>query len=421
MKKKSQFGIGRSPDSFNYFKNHELDWNFKIVLGFMNEKAAEIGECLFVASKINESDGESWIREWAKLASKVEKQAEKCLAGGHEVSAREAFLRASNYYHAAERGCTPSHLRFHELWKRGVDCMHKACTLFNPPVQVIEVPFEGKKLPGYFWHPDNASTKHPTLFAVGGNDSSIEQVFFMCGPAAMRRGYNFFTFDFPGHRGAVHLHPDCVKRPDMEVPFKAALNYVESLPGVDDRIALTGFSFGGYVVSRVAIHENRVSAVIPSSPLVDVYRSQTAMLKTALEKIPTWLIEMLVSFKVNRSPLMKSMLELAMWNSGYDDWSIRNMIKELKGASYAADYSICNDLHKITCAALALVSEDEGEELVKQAHEFYEGISSKEKKIHVFSLEKDGSNDHCQLDNRTKGNQIMFDWLDEIFNYNPML
>ena len=36
-------------------------------------------------------------------------------------------------------------------------------------------------------------------------------------------------------------------------------------------------------------------------------------------------------------------------------------------------------------------------------------------------LEKDGSNDLIQLDNRISGNQIKFDWLDEIFDYNTQL
>jgi hypothetical protein len=36
-------------------------------------------------------------------------------------------------------------------------------------------------------------------------------------------------------------------------------------------------------------------------------------------------------------------------------------------------------------------------------------------------LENDGSNDHIQLDNQISENQIMFDWLDEIFDYNTQL
>jgi len=72
-------------------------------------------------------------------------------------------------------------------------------------------------------------------------------------------------------------------------------------------------------------------------------------------------------------------------------------------------------MHEITCPTLALVGENEGKELIDQAREFYETISSKKKRLHIFSMEKDGSDGHCQLDNRTSANRVIFDWLDELF------
>jgi esterase/lipase len=202
----------------------------------------------------------------------------------------------------------------------------------------------------------------------------------------------------------------------MEIPFKTAFDVLEKLPGVDDRIALTGFSFGGYVTSRVAIHEKRVMALIPDSPLIDIYRTQKKMLTLLDSKFPNSLVARLMDWKIRRSPLMKSMLYYSMWNSGEHDYSGRGIIDAIKRYDYES-WDIRKNLHKINCPALVLVSEKEGEELMIQANEFYNEISSKNKKMHIFSLEKDGSNDHCQLDNRTRGNQIMFDWLDNVFNY----
>ncbi|ELY39020.1 hypothetical protein C496_16552 [Natronorubrum tibetense GA33] len=84
----------------------------------MTEKGAEVGECLSAARRINERDIESWISEWATLAERLEQDAEDALDKGHEISARELFLRAQNYYGAAEYGCSPSHTRFFELWEK---------------------------------------------------------------------------------------------------------------------------------------------------------------------------------------------------------------------------------------------------------------------------------------------------------------
>jgi hypothetical protein len=87
-----KLGAARSPNGLGVFRGYETDWIFKRTLAFMSEKAAEIGECLFVARRIDEADGESWIKEWADLAGRVQTLAEDSLRKGHEVSARKEKL-----------------------------------------------------------------------------------------------------------------------------------------------------------------------------------------------------------------------------------------------------------------------------------------------------------------------------------------
>ncbi|NHJ47556.1 MAG: alpha/beta hydrolase [Asgard group archaeon] len=418
--------VGRTDLVFDIFKDHETNWVFKRTLEYMGVQAAEIGECLFTASKINEKKIETWMESWAELANRLEKEADVAIKNNHLVSARNLYLRASNYYRTAEYGTSPYHHRFHELWQKSRECFHKAAKLFNPPIQIIEVPFDGKKLPGYYWT-SNSSEKRPTIFAVGGNDTSGEEVVMAIGFDAIQRGYNFFTFEFPGHRGTVHLYPDCIKRPDYEVPFKVAFDVLEKLPNVDNRIALTGLSFGGYVVTRVAIHESRVKAVIPNSPLSDLLNVSLefwgGITKTNLKKkldrmkkivryIPDSWLQKKLDKKYKKAPIRKVFKQYTDWTNGTLDKTIVEKLDLID--SYSA-YQIANDLQKITCPALALVSKSEGTIMMKEAITFIEKISSEIKKIHIFSLESDGSDDHCQLDNRSRGNQIMFDWLDEIF------
>ena len=414
-----EMGVGRSP-AFGVFKDKESDWFFRRTLEFMNEKAAEIGECLAVARSIDESDGESWIGEWSQMASRVEKQGDASLAMGQKISARESFLRASNYYRAAEYGTPPSHTRFHEIWRKGVESMHKACPLFNVPIQIVEVDFDGKKLPGYYWRPDESNDSHPTLMVAGGNDSSLEELIYWVGMAAVRRGYNFFAFDHPGHRGAVHLYPDCVKRHDYEVPYKVAIDHLETLPGVDERIALTGYSFGGYVASRVAIYEDRLSAVIPNSPLIDFHKLGKSMFSDISRKIPNSVLKTLLKKRLKKKPVMKAFLEYTIWAQGYGtslfDFIVNEEMRE-KNRNNKDVYTIVDDISKIECPALALVSEGEGKELVRQARDFIDGISSTKKEVYVFTKENDGCDDHCQLDNRSRSYQVMFDWLNEVLDY----
>nr|QNO51412.1 hypothetical protein PFCPEAIJ_00014 [Methanosarcinales archaeon ANME-1 ERB6] len=76
--------VARSPLDLKVFKKfpYESDWMFRQRLSVMSEHASDIGEILYLASKIDPKDGESWIKEWADLGERLEKQAESCLAGG---------------------------------------------------------------------------------------------------------------------------------------------------------------------------------------------------------------------------------------------------------------------------------------------------------------------------------------------------
>ncbi len=405
----------RSPDArFGIFEDPETDWVFHRTLSYIVEKGAELGECLYTARTIDETDGDSWIEAWAAIATQVEALGDKALADGHCLSARECFLRASNYYRTAEYGAPPEHPRFLDLWTKSTVSFRKAGELFPQPIELVFIEFEGKKLPGYFWRPDASGTLRPTLVAAGGNDSSLAEVVFLTGMAAVKRGYNFFTFEHPGHRGAVHLYPDCVKRPDYEVPYGAALDYLARLPGVDDRIALTGYSYGGYVACRVATREPRIQAVIPNPPFLDLYSLFTYHKRGwILSTLPSKLLNRMIEKKMRVSPLRYALAKYMSWTFGRPNQSWI----EFASFDMVREFEVGGELHGLDIPALALVGGGEGEEVMRQTQQFYDTIASKEKRLHTFTINSDRANDHCQFDNHSRANQVMYDWLDDIFGY----
>ena len=108
-------------------------------------KGADIGECLSTAYRIKEGDFESWHNEWLNTAQRVHKYADESNAAGHKVSAREGYLRASNYYRAAEfLLMDPEDPRIQTTWGNSKECFRKAAELFSPQVKVepIEIPYE---------------------------------------------------------------------------------------------------------------------------------------------------------------------------------------------------------------------------------------------------------------------------------------
>ena len=88
------------------FGNKAMDigtpaFNFVRTLMVAGTGGAEINECLLVAERIRRNDQESWIREWASIAESVNRIADRATREGQTVTARQAYLRASNYYRAA--------------------------------------------------------------------------------------------------------------------------------------------------------------------------------------------------------------------------------------------------------------------------------------------------------------------------------
>jgi len=214
---------------------------------------ADIGECLSTAYQIKEGDIESWYNEWLKTANRVYKYAEDCMSNGHNVSARDAYLRATNYYQngaAFYLDTNPSDPRIASTWEKGVESFRKAIGLFPNKVQTIEIPYDGTILPGYFFNASdekynsNSSNnnqiqvekrKLPTLILTTGLDGAQEELYFLGVAAALARGYNCLTFEGPGQGSVVrkqklHFRADWLNIRIMTVP--AILSLVVAIIGL---------------------------------------------------------------------------------------------------------------------------------------------------------------------------------------------
>jgi hypothetical protein len=71
--------------------------------------AADIGEALAAASRTTAGDYDSWFTQWS-TTEVARALAEEALKRGHQVTARKAYLRASEYwrqYRSAFRAALP--------------------------------------------------------------------------------------------------------------------------------------------------------------------------------------------------------------------------------------------------------------------------------------------------------------------------
>ncbi|MFC7643420.1 hypothetical protein ACFQX6_23295 [Streptosporangium lutulentum] len=124
---------------------------------------ADFGEVVTTARRITEGDYDSWHDEWRATADRVAAQAERSLAAGHEVSARDGFLRASTYYRSAGfflHG-DPSDPRVDSAYLRGVECFRAAAELLEITVEPVSIPYEHTTLPGYLYSAGDGRTPVP--------------------------------------------------------------------------------------------------------------------------------------------------------------------------------------------------------------------------------------------------------------------
>ncbi len=367
-----------------------------------------VGECFSTARRVVDADIESWTAAWRDTAERVEAIAQDCLSGGHTVSAREAFLRASMYWSTAffyVESTDPRHL---EMYMRHRSCFVQAAKLFDSPIEPVSIPYEnGKTLPGYFMRADATGDPRPTVMILGGGDTTAEELFYWGGgAAAVRRGYNAFLWEGPGQVGAYALDPELTYRPDWEVPTRYAVDYVLSRDDVDaEGLALTGHSMGGYFAPRAVAYEKRITAVIANS-LIPELRPILMLMANLDPDVPYG--ENFEDKADLSNPLTNAFATTFKDRCGMAGQSLAAFCDNL------GTYSLARLEGKITCPFLSMAGEGEGSRMVDAGHGFYEKLACP-KAEHIFRSE-DGGDAHCQMNNPSLKHQIEFDWLDEVFN-----
>lgn len=392
------------------------DWTHR-ALAHAVYGGADFGECMTTAGRITEGDGDSWYREWTETADRVYEIAEASEAKGHKVSAREAYLRASNYYRTSYPFLygTPVDPRLVEAFDKETAAFHRAAALFDPPVEPVEIPYEGTTLPGYFYRVDGSDERRPTLIAGSGYDSTIQESHFAHAVAAIRRGYNCLTFDGPG-QGRPLIKQNLHMRPDWENVVTPVVDYALSRPEVDPgRVAVIGWSFGGYLAPRAASGEPRLAACIADPGQWDMLEAVKGMF--ARFSVPQEIVDHLpdvdpevlqpVFEAIEASPqLTWTLKQRALWVHGLD-----SMMDWLR---ITPQYRLSDRADKIRCPTL--ITWAENDPVAGFAETLYNNLTSPKTLLRFTAAE--GAGDHCEMNARTLFHQRAFDWLDETLYIN---
>jgi hypothetical protein len=386
-----------------------FDFQFVRTMGCATYDGAALGECYETAWRIENEKEDSYTEAWRVTAQRVEAIARKSLAGGHPVSAREAFLRASSYWREVGFYQSTTDPNCRAGWERQRDCFMQAGKLMDQPFEVVSIPYEnGRSLPGYFLKADANDKPRPTLMSVGGADSLAEELYFWGGgAAAIRRGYNALLFEIPGQRGAIYSNPgaELFFRPDTEVPLKYACDWLLGRADVDPkRLALAGWSLGGYFAPRAAAFERRIKACIASTTLPNW---QNVVLEAlglpANQPYPRNLESKIDLSTVGGRFIAQGDIR---YRHGAGGGTIAEYIDGL------SKFKLWGLEDKITCPYFNIGGQGEGP-LAVDGENFYEKLTCP-KAQHIIAAQ-DGGEAHCGVNNASLEHQIIFDWLDEIF------
>lgn len=384
-------------------------------IGATYYKGADIGECLSTAYRIKEGDFESWYTEWLKTAKRVHKYADDCLAANYKVSAREAYLRASNYYRAAEfLLISPEDPRIQTTWGSSKECFSNAGKLFSPPIESIEIPYEGTTLPGHFYRLNENSNNdtatpppRPTLIAHGGFDSTLEELYTFAAAPALERGYNCLTFEGPGQGGVIRKQK-IPFRYDWEKVVTPVIDYALTRDRDIDpnKIALMGISMGGYLAARAAAIENRISACILYNGVYDGYDAFASgfpqSLRTAVENGNANAVNTVIDILSDIDANLRFNMKHGMWTTG-----INSPFELIQGSK---KFTVKGIAQKIKCPTLVLEAEKD-DSFPGQPRMVYDALTCPKKYI-LFTSEE-GAEEHCQSGAPAISNQRIFDWLDE--------
>jgi hypothetical protein len=121
-------------------------------------------------------------------AERVGAIADGCVAGGHVVSARGAYLRASAYFAqalSAVDGTADPEARLLPTFRAHRRCFDAYAARLDPPADKVEIPYEGGSLPGYLSRPASSPEPRPTLILNNGSDGPVTGLFPPLGGGAL--------------------------------------------------------------------------------------------------------------------------------------------------------------------------------------------------------------------------------------------
>ncbi|TYQ28885.1 alpha/beta fold hydrolase [Pseudanabaena sp. UWO311] len=388
------------------FQDPNFSYNLLRTMGHTVYGGADIGECLATASRIEDGNYEQWYAEWRKTSDRLRHHADESMNNGNAISARQAYLRASNYYRNAEffLHSNPSDPRILETWRQSESCFRNAAKLSELPIEPVEITYEKTTLPGYFYRCTLDTQPRPTIIFFPGFDSTLEELHFFGAAAAVMQGYHCLTFAGPG-QGAVIRQQGLSFRPDWENVLAPVVDYLQARCDVDAQsLILFGQSFGGLLAIRAAAYDHRFSACIFHGGMFDMYESFLELfppdLRSKIANSDDTAIDFIVGNVMESVPGAKARLGHGFYVMGTT--SAAETVAKLR------QFTLEDIANQVTCPTL-VIDGAEDSLLPNQGQKLFDRLTCSKDYL-LFSAE-DGAAEHCQIGALALCHEKLFNWL----------
>jgi dienelactone hydrolase len=211
-----------------------------------------------VLASLKDLDPDAWGEAWCRVGLDYEAKADALArqgAGDKELA--DAYMLAFSNCMIA-RYPVPSSPKKLDAYRQSLRMFRKAAAHFDPPLQIVEIPFEGKTLTGYLQVPRGV-TKPPVVMHWGGVDGWKEDRQRASG-MLHRAGLATLTVDMPG----TGENPVLYGEPAAQRTYSAWIDHLAQRGDVDgSRIGVWGGSFGAYWAARLAyVEAKRIRAAV---------------------------------------------------------------------------------------------------------------------------------------------------------------